>query len=212
MTDLFLTVFSLSVSGSVLALFLLAIKPAVKMRLSQRWQYYIWLVVILRFLLPFSPETTLMGQVSERLSKVPVSFSEVQQQQNSDINLNGDNMVIPQTDLSQSADRTKQDTKANMPAKPTYWSFLLRNLWIVWLGAALVIFTGKVTGYIKFIRWIRTEANRAADRHLLEIYQEELNTAKIRRNLPLNINTKIISYADRIFPACNRSPCFGGER
>lgn len=192
MTDLFLTVLSLSVSGSVLALFLLAIKPAVKMRLSQRWQYYIWLVVILRFLLPFSPETTLMGEVSERLSKVPVSFSEVQQQ-NSGINQNDDNMVIPQTDLSQSADRTKQDSKANMPAKPTYWSFLLRSLWIVWLGAALVIFTGKVTGYIKFIRWIRTEANRAADRHLLEIYQEELNTAKIRRNLPLYINTKIIS-------------------
>ncbi len=36
-----------------LALFLLAIKPITKHKLSHTWQYYIWLLVILRFYCPF---------------------------------------------------------------------------------------------------------------------------------------------------------------
>lgn len=52
---------SLSVSGSILTLGLLAIKPLIKNKLSKRWQYYIWIVVILRLLVPFTPEVSVVG-------------------------------------------------------------------------------------------------------------------------------------------------------
>ena len=51
---------SLSLSGSVLILALQLLRPLVR-RLSKRWQYYIWLVVLARLLLPFTPDTSLMG-------------------------------------------------------------------------------------------------------------------------------------------------------
>lgn len=58
----FIKVFlSLSVSGSLLTLLILLLKPLYKDKLSRKWQYYIWLVAALRFLIPIAPDTTLVG-------------------------------------------------------------------------------------------------------------------------------------------------------
>ncbi len=53
---------SLSLSGSLLLLLLLALKPWYQKRLSQTWQYYIWLAVALRFILPLPPIIKLPAQ------------------------------------------------------------------------------------------------------------------------------------------------------
>ena len=63
MNELLKTALSLSLSGSLLILTLLLCKPLLKNRISKRWQYYIWLVVIARLLLPFAPEVNLMGTI-----------------------------------------------------------------------------------------------------------------------------------------------------
>lgn len=56
MTEILKTVLSLSLSGSLLILLLFMLRPVIKARLSKRWQYYIWLVVAARLMLPFAPE------------------------------------------------------------------------------------------------------------------------------------------------------------
>jgi beta-lactamase regulating signal transducer with metallopeptidase domain len=48
------TLVSLSLAGSVFIAVLLLLRPLYKNRLSKKWQYYVWLVVILRLMLPFS--------------------------------------------------------------------------------------------------------------------------------------------------------------
>lgn len=62
-----LSVCSLSLSGSVLILLLLALRPLLRDRIGQGWQYYLWLIPLLRLLLPFSPKISLTGTVLERL-------------------------------------------------------------------------------------------------------------------------------------------------
>ena len=57
---------SLSVSGALLLLLILGLKPLYKNRFSKRWQYYIWIIVALRFLLPFTPDTTIVGSLFEK--------------------------------------------------------------------------------------------------------------------------------------------------
>lgn len=64
MNMLFQTILSMSVSGALLVLGVLLINRIVKIRCSQKWQYYIWLLVIVRFLFPFGPEASLMGRLS----------------------------------------------------------------------------------------------------------------------------------------------------
>ena len=60
MTALLRTLLSLALSGSVLILLLL---PWLRTRTSRRWQYYIWLAAVLRLLVPFAPEASLMNQL-----------------------------------------------------------------------------------------------------------------------------------------------------
>lgn len=61
MGEILKVVLSLSLSGSLLILTLLLCKPLFVGKISKRWQYYIWLVVIARLFLPFAPETSLVG-------------------------------------------------------------------------------------------------------------------------------------------------------
>jgi len=52
MNDPLKILLSLSLSGGLLALLVFAIKPIFQNKLNKRWQYYIWLVVLLRFFCP----------------------------------------------------------------------------------------------------------------------------------------------------------------
>lgn len=62
MTQIFKTVLSMSLSGAVLIALLLFGVRLVKGRLGRQWQYYIWLIVVFRLLLPFGPEVSLLGR------------------------------------------------------------------------------------------------------------------------------------------------------
>ena len=61
MNEFMKVLLSLSVSGTLLLLPILGLKPLYKTKFSKRWQYYIWIIVALRFLLPFTPDTTIVG-------------------------------------------------------------------------------------------------------------------------------------------------------
>ncbi len=63
MNLIFMTVISMSLSGMLLILALLPGGRLLKGKLGRQWQYYIWLVVVIRLFLPFGPEASLMGQV-----------------------------------------------------------------------------------------------------------------------------------------------------
>jgi beta-lactamase regulating signal transducer with metallopeptidase domain len=54
-------ILSLSISGSILAVIIFAIKPFIKHRLSKAFQYYIWIVVLLRLIMPFSFDGSIMN-------------------------------------------------------------------------------------------------------------------------------------------------------
>ena len=78
MRAVFTAFFSMSVSGGLLALALLAAKRLLGGRVSRQWQYYIWLVVLLRLLVPFGLEPGLPGRayqaaLSARAALLPQS-------------------------------------------------------------------------------------------------------------------------------------------
>jgi beta-lactamase regulating signal transducer with metallopeptidase domain len=61
----------MSVSGSIIALLLFALKPLIKNRLPKSVQYYLWLVVIAALLLPVSKFVTI-PQYAEHIPPVPI--------------------------------------------------------------------------------------------------------------------------------------------
>lgn len=79
MSDLLKLILSLSLSGTLLILILLLLRPLYQNRLSKRWQYYIWLVVVARLLLPITPESSLMEGFFNRLDQFELSGTDIRQ-------------------------------------------------------------------------------------------------------------------------------------
>ena len=73
MNEFMKTLSSLSVSGTLLLLLILGLKQLYKEKFSRRWQYYVWIIVALRFLLPFTPNTTIVGELFEKVDTTAIT-------------------------------------------------------------------------------------------------------------------------------------------
>lgn len=76
MNLIFKTVLSMSLSGALLILVLLFGGMILKNRLSRQWQYYIWFVVLLRLLMPFGPEASLMGRAYQAIGGMTTQMTQ----------------------------------------------------------------------------------------------------------------------------------------
>ncbi|MDE7318591.1 MAG: M56 family metallopeptidase, partial [Lachnospiraceae bacterium] len=69
MSEVWKVILSLSLSGTVLMGMLLLFCRIFQRKLSRGWQYYIWLAVVARLLIPFSGELNLTGSVFAKLEQ-----------------------------------------------------------------------------------------------------------------------------------------------
>ncbi|WP_461207154.1 M56 family metallopeptidase [Clostridium sp. DL1XJH146] len=58
LVSLFKGVISLSIMGSVLALVIIVFKTIFKNRINAKWHYYIWVLLIIRLIIPYAPESS----------------------------------------------------------------------------------------------------------------------------------------------------------
>lgn len=68
MRQLFMIILSLSLSGTLVGLLILALHPLTEKYFSKRWNYYIWLLVVLRLLIPFHFETNFLAKIPAKMS------------------------------------------------------------------------------------------------------------------------------------------------
>lgn len=166
---------SLSLSGSVLILLLLLLRPLLRHRLSKRWQYYIWLLVIARLLLPLAPPDSPAGRVV----------------------LDVDEAVSA---AGYSADYSAANTNPEFDAvdagverpEPSAWETFAydawQNAWVVWLGGALVMLIRKITAYQSFVRFVRTGWMAVDDHVLLDRAAEIGAEIGVKRPVELFVN------------------------
>lgn len=190
-------VLSLSLSGSILILILLLLRPVFKERLSKRWQYYIWLVVVARLLLPFAPETNLMGAlfqgIDRGIAQTELFTPPMQQDGTSapEVDLPTGNGATGEMDSPQSGSQEPTGTADN-PAQ----NILLvigQNLWLGWLVVALILFIRKITIYQSFVKYIRAGCVEVADIDLLERFGKLLEQNGVKTAVELQTNSLISS-------------------
>ena len=154
------TFLSMSFSGSLLILALLLGKRFLKDKISRQWQYYIWLIVLLRLLLPFGPEVSLMGKAYQAVDQAISQTVPLPPQQNAP----GDNPA-PAVGAEQ------HNEPVNSPADDitTAHQFqdigvlLINHIWLVWLVAALGLLIRKITIYQGFARYIKAGLTPVSD-------------------------------------------------
>ena len=143
---------SMSVSGGLLILVLLLGKQLLKDKISRQWQYYIWLVVVLRLLLPFGPEANLLGKTYQAVDQAVTRAAPLPQPA---LGAPGGNPT-PAVDLGQNSENTIRPAENLTAAHPLQdiWTLLINHVWLVWLAAALGLLIRKVTIYQGFLRHI----------------------------------------------------------
>ena len=181
---------SMSFSGSLLILALLLGKRFLKDKISRQWQYYIWLIVLLRLLLPFGPEVSLMGKAYQAVDQAISQTVPLPPQQNAP----GDN-------LAPAVGAEQHNEPVNSPADDitTAHQFqdigvlLINHIWLVWLVAALGLLIRKITIYQGFVRYIKAGLTPVSDiqrLNELSIVAEQLG---IKKPIELCVNPLVSS-------------------
>ncbi len=173
---------SLSVSGALLLLLILGLKPLYKNKFSKRWQYYIWIVVALRFLLPFTPDTTIVGSLFEKFDTAAIT-NEIP---------TSPNVPVPADTGNSKAEPTQTNreiTTATM--REPFNKYVC--LFFVWSALALVLFVRKVTVYQGFIQYIKAGNKEVSDIKILNLLSDCEEKLNIKAGVELCQNALIKS-------------------
>lgn len=187
MNMVFKTFLSMSFSGGLLILVLLLGKRLLRDKISRQWQYYIWLVVILRLLLPFGPETSMLGNAYRAVEQAAqagfVSAGPAAQAE------------IPAAGSEGSGGNTPGPADAPPPVRPAQETGapLADHLWLIWLAAALGLLIRKATAYQGFAGYIRAGAVPVSDIGILDRLSAAAEQAGVRKPVELWVNPLISS-------------------
>lgn len=181
---------SLSLSGALLILILLLCKPFIKDKLSKRWQYYIWLIAIVRLLLPFSPETSLMGTLFQHFDTAIMQTGAGTQPEQ-------DTALLPETD---SANYNNAPDKQGGTSDDSHlWlrKLSVQNIGslclLIWFIVVVGLLIKKVTIYQSFLKYIMAGRVEISDMALWERVGKLLEKAHVNRPVGLYTNSLISS-------------------
>lgn len=160
---------SMSLAGSVLILLLTLLRPLVRERISRRWQYYIWLLVIARLLLPVGGlEAPARSETAGPAAAPFLSLPEAEQE---DVETRPPGEAAPEFD-----DSLKLRTAVR------------ENLWVVWMAGALALLIRKATAYQSFLRYLRAGWAPVEDPALLDLAARIGAEAGVKRPVELYVN------------------------
>ena len=173
---------SLSVSGALLLLLILGLKPLYKNKFSKRWQYYIWIVVALRFLLPFTPDTTIVGSLFEKFDTAAIT-NEIP---------TSPNVPVPADTGNSKAEpiQTNREITTAAMREPVDKYVCL---FFIWSALALVLFVRKVTVYQGFIQYIKAGNKEVSDIKILNLLSDCEEKLNIKTRVELSRNSLIAS-------------------
>jgi beta-lactamase regulating signal transducer with metallopeptidase domain len=217
MNEILKVFLSMSFSGALLILALLLGGRLLKNKISRQWQYYIWLIVILRLVLPFGTETSLMGKmyqdmddgISQAVSlyERPTPFytsgdistledifhfavGAEADNENAACSAEGLISVRPAEGLAPAG--PTEDLAAASPLQDIA-SLLINHIWIIWLAATLGMVIRKVTIYQSFIRYIKAGLAPVADMRILDQLPIVAEQAGVKKPVELCVNPLVSS-------------------
>lgn len=173
---------SLSVSGTLLLLLILGLKPLYKNSFSRRWQYYIWIVVALRFLLPFTPNTTIVGNLFEKFDKAAITNETP----------TSPNIPVPVSTGNSKAEPIQTNREITAAALREPFNIYV-CLFFIWSALALVLFVRKITVYQGFIQYIKVGNKEVSDINILNLLSDCEEKLNIKAGVELYQNALITS-------------------
>ena len=206
MEQIFRVILSLSISGGLVGLLILLCRPVTRRFFAKRWTYYLWLLLLVRLLVPIHSDINLMGQLSTMLAVADsrqVSVEEASESAHaanveaetgnvSDMESVGnaggtfDAAVIENVGRNETAIRTSIDRQeANRRA------YIFQIAGIIWILGVLLTIVYRVCTYKNFVKGINAGCVAVTDRRLLCKSAEIQTRLGIIREVPLYENASI---------------------
>ena len=185
MNAVFKLFLSMSFSGGLLILALLLGKQFYKNKISRQWQYYIWLVVVLRLLLPFSAEVNLLGKAYDAVDHAVTQAVP---------DMEGGRFIFDGGAEPDSEDESgaAEDVTIVRPLADI-GELLLYRIWLVWLIAALGFFIRKITIYQGFLRYIKAGLIPVSDMKRLDQLSIAAQRLSVKKPVELGVNPLVSS-------------------
>ncbi len=149
MNKLMNIIFSLSISGTILIFILMIMRVVLKEKVSKTWQYYIWIMVIVRLLLPWTPDIHFLGNISEINDNTMIQSEIVDENKSERLNL--------------AIYSENNEYSPNKIYTANIYSLILKNIWFIWLLVAAMLFIRKITIYQSFVNYIKVGREEISD-------------------------------------------------
>lgn len=141
LTEIFKGILLISATGGILSIFLLCLKPVTRKLFSPKWQYYIWLTVLIVMILP------VRFSLPQRTPDIPAIATEQVQNVQTDIEAP---IMDNQTTITEPE---RQAAKLSIP-KIELPQNIFYYLSYIWILGAIFIFFAKIIKYRLFLRAI----------------------------------------------------------
>lgn len=172
---------SLSLSGTILGILLFAIKPFIRYRLSKTIQYYIWIVVLLRLIIPFSFEDSIMNNLfynnnSPQNINKQIIVDSFEGTTDNTIDSSG----TPRAEENIIIGAYNNDVNHNR-----YFKDILNEAGLyIWLIGLIIALTVNLAGYVRFLKHLKKGYRPATDEEnrILETLLDGRKNVKLLRN------------------------------
>lgn len=190
---------SLTVSGSLLALALIALRLFLKNRVSKAFQYYIWLLVLLRLVLPVTFHGSVMDGLFARTAEAPAANGFVSTDDRGDAagiipsQTGGRDIQHGISDTPSMPLQSETNTQVADPTRISFnlWAFVLEHQTVLWLLGAALHLGWFVVAYLRFARNIKKTCIQphSADR---EVFETLRGGARVRLTCNPYVDTPIL--------------------
>ncbi|MBD5799710.1 transcriptional regulator [Bacillus pseudomycoides] len=186
-----------SIMASILVGLILCIKILLRNKLTPRWQYLLWMILIVRLLLPWSPDSSYsIYSILSYSNGTSVIFHQdpVDRIQGStDI---GDTKVITKEDTyasgsTQTAEENKKQTYNNEKQDDETFSFYTILLYI-WLAGVIILSFATIIMNRRLLLYIKKQP-AITDERIVIIFENCKKSMSVQRDIPLLLAGKISS-------------------
>lgn len=176
-----------SAMGSVVALIIMLIKGLFKDRLSPNWHYYIWLLVMLRLILPYFPTSSYsVFNVLNKPVEYIVKTEQVPIKELSDVNKSEGNQAQSSNNtILENRDNNNIAVNENKTIMTNLKNGLnLSTLGLIWIIVAVILAAYILFSYIRFA-FKASKENICKEEEILNILEQCKKKLKIRKNLSI---------------------------
>lgn len=179
MNNMFKLILSLSLSGTILSLILLSIKPLIENKISKSMQYYIWIVVLLRLILPFSLEESLMNKIFYK--NITPALVSTNQEMHIPNNENSSIIDLSITSGAKELQENKSYDYININSRSNFsniFNSFNNYMFYIYLLGVIIAITINIANYLKFLRTLQNSYKKASCQENLLL--SSLNNSRIK--------------------------------